>query len=70
MQRRAKLMHSDITVRELASMALDEYAMCQIWSALRGTVFNGSFEEAKSSEYADIIVDSFQIEDGVFIMNI
>lgn len=64
-------MCSDITVGELASMALDEYAMCQIWSALRGTVFNGSFEEAKSSEYyADIIVDNFQIEDGVFVMNV
>ena len=61
---------SEITVRELASMALDEDVTCQIWSALRGTVFNGSFEEAKSSEYADIIVDSFQIEDGIFVMNI
>ena len=41
-------MHSDITVRELASMALDEYAMCQIWSALRGTVFNGSFQSMQT----------------------
>ena len=63
-------MCSDITVRELAGMALDEYAMCQIWSALCGTVFSGSFEEAKSSEYADIIVDNFQIEDDVFVMNV
>lgn len=63
-------MCSDITVRELASMALDEYAMCQIWSALRGTVFNGSFEEAKYSAYADREIDNFQVEDGVFVMNI
>lgn len=63
-------MCSDITVKELASMALDEDATCQIWTPLRGTVFSGSFEEAKSSEYADIIVDNFQIEDGVFVMNI
>lgn len=63
-------MSSDITVRDLAGMALDEYATCQIWTPLRGTVFNGSFEEDKSSEYADIIVDNFQIEDGVFVMNV
>lgn len=61
---------SDITVRDLAGMALDEYATCQTWTPLRGTVFNGSFEEAKDSDYADIIVDNFQIEDGVFVMNI
>lgn len=63
-------MYSEITVRELASKALDEYATCQIWSPLRGTVFNGSFEEAKDSDYADIIVDNFQVEDDVFVMNI
>lgn len=63
-------MCSDITVRELASMALDEYAMCQIWTPQHGTVFNGSFEEAKYSAYADREIDSFQVEDGVFVMNI
>lgn len=63
-------MCSDITVRDLASMAIDEDAVCQIWAPLHGTVFNGSFDEAKSSTYADIIVDNFQVEDGVFVMNI
>ena len=63
-------MSSDITVRDLAGMALDEYATCQIWTPLRGTVFNGSFEVAKASDYADIIVDNFQVEDGVFVMNV
>lgn len=63
-------MHSEITVRELASMAIDEDVTCQIWTSLRGTVFNGSFEEAKASDYADIIVDNFQVEDGVFVMNV
>ena len=63
-------MHSDITVRELASMAIDEDVVCQIWTPLRGTVFNGSFEETKDSDYADIIVDNFQVEDGVFVMNV
>lgn len=61
---------SDITVRDLAGMALDKYATCQIWTPLHGTVFNGSFEEAKASDYADMEVDSFQVEDGVFVMNI
>jgi hypothetical protein len=61
---------SDITVRDLAGMALDEDIVCQIWTPLHGTVFDGSSDEARDSDYADIEVDSFQIEDGVFVMNI
>lgn len=61
---------SEIIVRDLADMALDEDMICQIWTPQQGTVFNGSFEEAKDSDYADREVDSFQIEDGVFVMNI
>ena len=38
---------SEITVRELASMAIDEDVGCQIWTPQCGTVFNGSFEEVK-----------------------
>lgn len=63
-------MHSEITVRDLASIAIDEDVVCQIWTPLYGTVFNGSFEEAKYSVYADMEIDNFQIEDGVFVMNI
>lgn len=63
-------MCSDITVRELAGMAPDEDAMCQIWTPQYGTVFSGSFEEAKYSAYADREIDNFQVEDGVFVMNI
>lgn len=63
-------MCSDITVRDLASMAIDEDVVCQIWTPLHGTVFNDSFEEAKYSAYADREVDNFQIEDGIFVMNI
>lgn len=63
-------MSSDITVRELADLSLYEDLPCQIWTPLHGTVFDGSFEEAKDSNYADIIIDSIQIEDGVFVMNI
>lgn len=61
---------SDITVRDLADMALDEDIVCQIWTPLHGTVFDGSFDEARDSDYADREVDSFQIEDGVFVMNV
>ena len=61
---------SEITVRDLAGMALDEDVICQIWTPQQGTVFNGSFEEAKDSDYADREVDNFQVEDGVFVMNI
>lgn len=61
---------SDITVRDLAGMALDEDVVCQIWTPQQGTVFDGSFDEARDSDYADREVDSFQIEDGVFVMNI
>lgn len=61
---------SDITVRDLAGMALDEDIACQIWTPLHRTVFDGSFDEARDSDYADREVDSFQIEDGVFVMNV
>lgn len=63
-------MHSEITVRELASMAIDEDVACQIWTPQCGTVFNDSFEEAKYSAYADREIDNFQVEDGIFVMNI
>mgnify|MGYP000056034594 FL=1 len=63
-------MCSDITVRELAGMTLDEDVVCQIWTPQHGTVFSGSFEEAKYSAYADREIDNFQVEDGVFVMNI
>jgi hypothetical protein len=63
-------MSSDITVRDLASMALDEDAMCQIWTPLYGTIFDGSFNEAKNCPYINSTVDSFQVEDSVFVMNI
>lgn len=63
-------MSSDITVRDLASMVIDEDVVCQIWTPLHGTVFNGSFEEAKYSAYADREVDNFQVEDGIFVMNL
>lgn len=63
-------MSSDITVRDLASMVIDEDVVCQIWTPLHGTVFNGSFEEAKYSAYADREVDNFQVEDGIFVMNV
>lgn len=63
-------MYSEITVRDLASMAIDGDLVCQIWTPQYGTVFNGSFEEAKYSAYADREIDNFQVEDGVFVMNI
>lgn len=63
-------MYSEIAVRDLANLSLDEDVVCQIWTPQHGTVFNGSFEEAKDSDYADREVDSFQVEDGVFVMNI
>lgn len=63
-------MCSDVTVKELASMALDEEAMCQIWTPRYGTIFDGSFREAENCQYINSAVDIFQIEDGVFVMYI
>lgn len=60
---------SDLTVRELASMAADEEIACQIWSPQYGTLFDGSFEEAKNCVYANRVVDNFSVEDGLFVMN-
>ena len=61
---------SDITVKDFASMAIDEDSICEIWKEPIGTAFSGSFEEAAYSPYADSTVNTFSIEDGVFVMNI
>lgn len=58
----------DITVRNLAELALDEDAICRIWDG--GVVFEGSFSEAVECRYADEIVSSIEAGGDVFVMNI
>lgn len=63
-------MSSDMTVSDFADMSADREALCEVWKPTMGTVFNGSFNEAKECEYSDYTVDNFSIEDGIFVMNI
>lgn len=60
-----------MTVYELADLYLCKTEIMQIWSVdAENTVFEGSFDEAKESEYAECEVTSFGIEDGMIVINI
>ena len=60
-----------ISVKDIAKLELYGDTECHIWSSKKaGIVFRGSFVDAKDCNYADSIVYSFSIEDGIFVMNI
>lgn len=63
-------MNTDVTVKELASMAADQDTRCQVWSPMHGVVFDGTFEELLTSHLGNKTVDNFSIEDEIFVMNI
>lgn len=60
-----------MTVYDLADLYIESSEDMQIWdSETQETVFEGSFEESKGSEYADFEVGSFGIENGIIVINI
>lgn len=60
-----------MTVYELIDLYINSGENMQIWNGSTGqTVFEGSFEDAKDSRWADCIVESFGIEDGILVINI
>lgn len=58
----------DITVRDLAELALDEDATCRIWNG--EIVFEGNFSEAVECRYADEVVVSIEADNDVLVINI
>lgn len=60
-----------MTVYDLADLYVESSEEMQIRTVeTEQIVFEGSFEEAKDSEYADCEVSSFGIEDGILVINI
>lgn len=61
----------DLDVYSLCGYALDEWESVKIYSIDRNEeVFEGTFEEARDSEYADCEIMSFEVVDGIFSINI
>lgn len=60
-----------MTVYELADLYLENTEDMQIWNGkTEKTVFEGNFDEAKISDYAECEVGSFGIENGMIVINI
>ena len=60
-----------MTVRELAELYIEGSDNMEIWEIEKEqTVFNGTFCEAITCEYAEREVGSFGVEDGIIVMNI
>lgn len=63
-------MRSDLTIRELAELALDKEQICEVWTPLSGTIFIGTYREVMRSEYANCSIDNYSVEDDKIIMNV
>lgn len=60
-----------MTVYDLADLYIESSENMQIWNLdTESTVFEGSFDEAKESDYADCTVCTFGIENGIIVINI
>ncbi|MDE5965853.1 MAG: hypothetical protein K2G89_03380 [Lachnospiraceae bacterium] len=60
-----------MTVYDLANLYIESGETMQIWNLdTESTVFEGTFDEAKYSDYADCEVGSFGIENGIIVINI
>lgn len=60
-----------MTVYELADLYIGSKEDMQIWNgSTEKTVFEGSFDGAKRSNYAEYEVGSFGIENGMIVINI
>lgn len=58
-------------VYEFCSFALDDYQNVILWSIdAEKVVFEGSYYDAKYSEYADEEVQSFDISNNILTINI
>lgn len=60
-----------MTVYELADLYIESVEDMEIWNGnVEETVFKGTFDEAKESDYAECEVGSFGIENGIIVINI
>ena len=66
----------EITVYDLCNLYIEGGEKMNIWCAYDaemggdGIVFEGTFDEAARSDWADCVVESFGIENGVLVINV
>lgn len=60
-----------MAVYDLANLYINDGEDMEIWSSEEDkTVFRGTFDEVKDSDYADCEVETFGIENGIIVINI
>ncbi len=60
-----------MTLYELCDAYINDSEDMEIWDLEKEeTVFSGSFDEAKESDYADCEIGTFGIEQGKIVINI
>lgn len=65
------MIFDEVTVGQLCNLYIEETEKVRIWSLDQEKVlFEGTYRDARDSEYADEEVCSFGIEDGINCVNI
>ena len=60
-----------MTVAQFCNLSIEETDKVRIWNCEKqANVFEGTYREAKDSAYKDLIVCSFNIEDGMVCVNV
>ena len=71
MEERNFMFYDEVTVGQLCHLYIEETAKVRIWGLEQGKVlFEGTYREAQYSKYADEVIMSFEIEDGINCINI
>lgn len=65
------MFHDDVTVGQFCSLYIDCTEKVRIWSVDQHKVlFEGTYRDAEICEYANEVISSFGIEDGMNCLNI
>ena len=64
-------MYDEVTVGQFCSLYIEETEKVKIWSLEQEKVlYEGTYRDAMNSEYADEVIESFGIEEGLNCINI
>lgn len=65
------MFYNEVTVGQFCNLYIEDTAKVRIWSLEQEKVlFEGTYRDAQNSEYADEVIGSFGIEDGINCINI
>lgn len=65
------MLYDEVTVGQFCSLYIEETEKVRIWSLEKEEVlWEGTYRDTQSSEYADEVICSFGIEDGLNCINI